>query len=305
MRTAPSTIRHAARASSTGSPRTAGSWRSQESAQRPRPHWGFPRFDPERSVQMAQQVSDYVLERLTEWGIHRIFGYPGDGINAFLGALDRAEGDPSSSRCATRRWRRSWPAATRSSPARSGSASRPPARARSISSTASTTRSSTTSRRRDRRPAEADVARRPLPAGGRPELAVQGRRRVREGAARVPARRAISRPRAAGSRSASRGVATIIVPNDVAGAERRRGAATHARRRLLERRLHPRRGCCRRRPTSSARPRSSTRGEGRDARRPGRARRRRRGGRASPTCSAPGSPRRCSARTCCPTTSRS
>ena len=43
---------------------------------------------------MAQQVSDYVLERLTEWGIHRIFGYPGDGINAFLGAFDRAEGDP-------------------------------------------------------------------------------------------------------------------------------------------------------------------------------------------------------------------
>src|SRR4051794_19890196 len=43
---------------------------------------------------MAKQVSDYVLERLTEWGVHRIFGYPGDGINAFLGAFDRAEGDP-------------------------------------------------------------------------------------------------------------------------------------------------------------------------------------------------------------------
>ena len=43
---------------------------------------------------MAQQVSDYVLERLTQWGIHRVFGYPGDGINGFLGAFDRAEGDP-------------------------------------------------------------------------------------------------------------------------------------------------------------------------------------------------------------------
>ena len=32
--------------------------------------------------------------RLTEWGVHRIYGYPGDGINAFLGALDRADGDP-------------------------------------------------------------------------------------------------------------------------------------------------------------------------------------------------------------------
>ena len=43
---------------------------------------------------MGQMVSDYVLERLTKWGIHRIFGYPGDGINGFLGALDRANGDP-------------------------------------------------------------------------------------------------------------------------------------------------------------------------------------------------------------------
>jgi len=43
---------------------------------------------------MAQLVADFVLGRLREWGIHRIFGYPGDGINAFLGALDRADGDP-------------------------------------------------------------------------------------------------------------------------------------------------------------------------------------------------------------------
>lgn len=31
-------------------------------------------------------------------GLHRIYGYPGDGINGFLGALDRADDDPSSSR---------------------------------------------------------------------------------------------------------------------------------------------------------------------------------------------------------------
>ena len=43
---------------------------------------------------MAELVADYVLKRLTEWGVHRIYGYPGDGINAFLGALDRADGDP-------------------------------------------------------------------------------------------------------------------------------------------------------------------------------------------------------------------
>jgi hypothetical protein len=35
-----------------------------------------------------------VLHRLREWGVQRIYGYPGDGINGFLGALDRADGDP-------------------------------------------------------------------------------------------------------------------------------------------------------------------------------------------------------------------
>jgi pyruvate dehydrogenase (quinone) len=43
---------------------------------------------------VAKLVADYVLQRLTKWGVHRIYGYPGDGINAFLGAFDRAGGDP-------------------------------------------------------------------------------------------------------------------------------------------------------------------------------------------------------------------
>src|SRR5919108_395427 len=43
---------------------------------------------------MAKLVADFVLERLREWGVHRVYGYPGDGINALLGAFDRAEGDP-------------------------------------------------------------------------------------------------------------------------------------------------------------------------------------------------------------------
>jgi pyruvate dehydrogenase (quinone) len=42
---------------------------------------------------MSQLVADYILQRLREWDVHRIYGYPGDGINALLGALDRA-GDP-------------------------------------------------------------------------------------------------------------------------------------------------------------------------------------------------------------------
>jgi pyruvate dehydrogenase (quinone) len=43
---------------------------------------------------MSMLVADFVLGRLREWGVRRIYGYPGDGINAFLGALDRAGGDP-------------------------------------------------------------------------------------------------------------------------------------------------------------------------------------------------------------------
>lgn len=39
---------------------------------------------------MAENVSDFLLRRLSEWGIKRIFGYPGDGINGLIGAMDRA-----------------------------------------------------------------------------------------------------------------------------------------------------------------------------------------------------------------------
>jgi pyruvate dehydrogenase (quinone) len=40
---------------------------------------------------MATTVSDFILGRLQAWGIKRIFGYPGDGINGVMGALDRAK----------------------------------------------------------------------------------------------------------------------------------------------------------------------------------------------------------------------
>jgi pyruvate dehydrogenase (quinone) len=38
-------------------------------------------------------VSDFIVERLGKWGVRRIYGYPGDGINGIMGALQRAEGD--------------------------------------------------------------------------------------------------------------------------------------------------------------------------------------------------------------------
>jgi len=40
---------------------------------------------------MSQQVSDFIVERLISWGVRRIYGYPGDGINGVMGALNRAK----------------------------------------------------------------------------------------------------------------------------------------------------------------------------------------------------------------------
>jgi pyruvate dehydrogenase (quinone) len=39
---------------------------------------------------MAETVADFTLSRLSEWGVTRLYGYPGDGINGILVALDRA-----------------------------------------------------------------------------------------------------------------------------------------------------------------------------------------------------------------------
>jgi pyruvate dehydrogenase (quinone) len=38
---------------------------------------------------MSETVSDFLLKRLSAWGIKRIFGYPGDGILGIMEALDR------------------------------------------------------------------------------------------------------------------------------------------------------------------------------------------------------------------------
>ena len=41
---------------------------------------------------MKTTVSDFVIQRLHDWGVRRVYGYPGDGINGLIGALDRFEG---------------------------------------------------------------------------------------------------------------------------------------------------------------------------------------------------------------------
>jgi pyruvate dehydrogenase (quinone) len=40
---------------------------------------------------MSETVGDFLVKRLGEWGVSRIYGYPGDGINGIMGALDRAK----------------------------------------------------------------------------------------------------------------------------------------------------------------------------------------------------------------------
>jgi pyruvate dehydrogenase (quinone) len=46
----------------------------------------------ERNVMAT--VGDYLWQRLREWDVDKVFGYPGDGINGLMGALGRADNDP-------------------------------------------------------------------------------------------------------------------------------------------------------------------------------------------------------------------
>ena len=40
---------------------------------------------------MSETVADYLVNRLFDWGVRRIYGFPGDGINGIMGALNRGE----------------------------------------------------------------------------------------------------------------------------------------------------------------------------------------------------------------------
>ncbi|MGT2426556.1 thiamine pyrophosphate-requiring protein [Amnibacterium kyonggiense] len=42
---------------------------------------------------MATTVSEFVIQRMREWGVRRVYGYPGDGIGEFDGALGGADRD--------------------------------------------------------------------------------------------------------------------------------------------------------------------------------------------------------------------
>ena len=38
---------------------------------------------------MTATASDYLVQRLYDWGVRKVYGYPGDGINGIMGALNR------------------------------------------------------------------------------------------------------------------------------------------------------------------------------------------------------------------------
>jgi pyruvate dehydrogenase (quinone) len=43
---------------------------------------------------MSETVADYLLQRLRDWDVGQVFGYPGDGINGLLAAWGRADNKP-------------------------------------------------------------------------------------------------------------------------------------------------------------------------------------------------------------------
>ena len=108
-------------------------------------------------TELTQLVADFLLERLRAWGVHRVFGYPGDGINAIIGAFDRADGDPELIQVRHEEMAALMACGHAKFTGEIGVCLATSGRARSISSTACTTRSSTT------RPSSRSSASRPAP----------------------------------------------------------------------------------------------------------------------------------------------
>jgi pyruvate dehydrogenase (quinone) len=40
---------------------------------------------------MKENVSDFLVRRLSEWGVKRIFGYPDDGISGIMGGKSKTQ----------------------------------------------------------------------------------------------------------------------------------------------------------------------------------------------------------------------
>ena len=70
---------------------------------------------------MTNTASDFLIQRLHQWGVRRVFGYPGDGID---GVMEHSGGQDQISFVQVRhkRWLRLWHGPTPSSPGKSGCA---------------------------------------------------------------------------------------------------------------------------------------------------------------------------------------
>ena len=251
----------------------------------------------------APNVSVFMLERLREWGVRRVYGYPGDGSNGLNLAFHevgeeiefiqlRHEELAAFAACAH---------AKLTGEVGVCMATSGPGAIHLLNGLydAKLDHAPVVAHRR---PAEADVAGRRLPAGGRPARALQGRRR------RVPGRDHRSPP--GGARGRPRGAhRTCATHRDRDHRPLRRpgaglrGAPARARRPLRRHAGLSRSGRAARRRGSAPRRRRAQRGrEGRDPRRPGRQARRRRAASRSPSCWARAWPRRSTGAPCCPTT---
>ena len=92
----PKASSHGGKKSGLGRQREAGRHDGAEEGRRPQGRQGHRAQEVLNVGTSAQQrtVSDLVVDRLRAWGVPRVFGYSGDGVNGILGAFRRAGGDP-------------------------------------------------------------------------------------------------------------------------------------------------------------------------------------------------------------------
>ena len=81
---------------------------------------------------MSMNVSDFVWHRLQEWGIKRVYGYPGDGVGGLDVALEKAKDNLQYIQVRHEEMAAFMASAHAKFTARSGFAMPPPAPARSI-----------------------------------------------------------------------------------------------------------------------------------------------------------------------------
>src|SRR5437764_5805696 len=76
---------------SSGAVCSAGGWQPRRS----RASTSRRVLQPRRRAEMAENVAEFMLHRLhDQWGVNRIYGYPGDGISGLMGAFAELDGKP-------------------------------------------------------------------------------------------------------------------------------------------------------------------------------------------------------------------